>query len=107
MHVSTKFKNGNKDTVEIIVSPLCDSFQAEIVYRIGVVVTPYRKKKSMCISTMHREDYAYRQLELRSKERSEYMKAKMLEYVTEEQLQMAVNNAYEALKPVLDNLKFG
>lgn len=106
MQIITEVTNENKDRIAIVVEPLCDYLSQGITYRIDLVVTQYKKRKSIRISYELRDDYKYRNLEFGSQAREDYVKAKMLEYVTEEQIQEAVNKAYEALKPTADNLKY-
>ena len=106
MQIITEVTNENKDKIKIRVDPNCDSLSRGITYRISLEITPYRKRKSFYLSSVLSDDYNFRYLEFGSKAREDYAKAEVLKYVTEEQLQAAVDKAYESLKPTVDNIKF-
>lgn len=54
-----------------------------------------------------RDDYKYRSFDFSGTSRCDYAKSEFLKYVTEEQIQQAVNMAYESLKPTQENISFG
>lgn len=106
MRITTEVINSNKDKIKIHVEPNCNYSSRNIEYKIRLEITPYRKRKSFYLDYAIRDDYNFRCLEFGSQERNNYAKVEVLKYVTEEQIQTAVNNAYKSLKPTADNLKY-
>lgn len=106
MQIITEVTNENKDKIKIRVDPNCDYSSKNITYKISLEITPFRKRKSFYLSSVVSDNYSFRRLEFGSKARDDYAKAEVLKYVTEEQLQAAVDKAYESLKPTADNIKF-
>ena len=104
MRITTEAINSNKDKVKIHVQPYCNCSSRNIEYGISLEITPY-KRKSFFLNNIIRDDYRFRFLHT-TEERENYTKEEALKYITIEQLQMAVNNAYDALKPMAENIKF-
>ena len=105
MRITTEVINSNKDKVKIHVEPNCNYSSRNIEYKIRLEITPYRKRKSFFLDYIIKDDYRFRFLHT-TEERENYIKEEVLKYITIEQLQMAVNNAYDALKPTAENIKF-
>lgn len=106
MKITTEVTNSNKDKVKIHVEPNCNYSSRNIKYGISLEITPYRKRKSFFLDYIIRgNNYGCRFLHTKE-ERENYAKEEVLKYITIEQLQMAVNNAYDALKPTAENIKF-
>lgn len=105
MRITTEVINSNKDKVKIHVEPNCNYLSGNIEYRIRLEITPYKKRKSFFLDYIIRDDYRFRFLHTKE-ERENYTKEEVLKYTTIEQLQMAVNNAYDALKPTAENIKY-
>lgn len=105
MRITTEVINSNKDKVKIHVEPNCNCSSRNIEYKIRLEITPYRKRKSFFLDSIIKDDYRFRFLHTKE-ERKKYTKEEVLKYITIEQLQMAVDSAYEALKPTAENIKF-
>lgn len=105
MRITTEVINSNKDKVKIHVEPNCNYSSRNIEYKIRLEITPYRKRKSFSLDYIIKDDYRFRFLHTKE-ERENYTKEEVLKYITIKQLQMAVNNAYDALKPTAENIKF-
>ena len=105
MRITTEVINSNKDKVAIHVEPNCNYSSRNIEYKIRLEITPYRKRKSFFLEGIIRDDYRFRSLHT-TEERENYVKEEVLKYITIEQLQMAVDKAYETLKPTAENIKF-
>lgn len=105
MRITTEVINSNKDKIKIHVEPNCGFSSRNIEYEIRLEITPHRKRKSFFLDYIMRDDYRFRFLHT-TEERENYAKEEVLKYITIEQLQMAVNNAYDALKPMAENIKF-
>ena len=131
MKITTEVINSNKDKIKIHVEPNCNYSSRNIEYRISLEITPYRKRKSFFLNNIISDDYSFRVLyttgrpvgtiimpaflyykeeavDSRSilKAAEKTFKEEVLKYITIEQLQIAVNNAYDALKPTAENIKF-
>lgn len=102
MQIITEVINENKDKVKIRVSPY--ECYGDFKYKISLEITPYRKRKSFHLDFIN--DYNYRSLEYGSQARNDYAKEQVFKYVTEEQIRDALNKAYEALKPLSDNVLY-
>lgn len=99
--------NENKDKIKIRVNVYCDRWSDDIKYIVDLEITPYRKRKSFYLMSVISDNYKYRSLDNSGMSRHDYAKSEFLKYVTEEQIQQAVNMAYESLKPTQENISFG
>lgn len=105
MKITTEVINSNKDKVKIHVYPNCNYSSRNIEYKISLEITSYKKRKSFFLDYIIRGDNGCRFLHIKE-ERENHAKEEILKYITIGQLQMAVNNAYDALKPTAENIKF-
>lgn len=105
MRITTEVINSNKDKIKIHVEPDCNYSSRNIEYKIRLEITPYRKRKSFFLDYIIGDDCRFRFLHT-TEEKENYVKEEVLKYITIEQLQMAVDKAYEALKPTAENIKF-
>lgn len=106
MLIISEVTSPHKDRVKIRVEPNCDCLSRGITYKISLEITPYRKRKSFYLHSVLSDDYNFRRLEFGSKAREDYAKAEVLKYVTEEQLQEAIDKAYQALNPITADVLF-
>lgn len=76
-------------------------------YRIyNLSILPKGKRKWISVTHDISDRYDYRNLKFNSEDRQRYILERYLEYVTEEDIQNAVNYAYEQLKPELNKIEF-
>lgn len=70
----------------------------------GLFALPKRKRKWYKISDEWREDYEYRRTEY--DKRNDYIKNKYLEYLTQDDIDNALNQVYEKLSPQKENTNY-
>ena len=76
-------------------------------YRIkDVSLKPKGKRKFTSPYSYITDDYKYRQLGFDTEAKSEYVKNLFLKYCTMEDIQEAVEYAYQQIKPTEDNISF-
>lgn len=91
---------------KIAVSPL-ECGYSEWKYLIcNMSILPKGKRKWISVTHDISDRYDYRNLKFNSEDRQRYILERYLEYVTEEDIQNAVNHAYEQLKPELNKIEF-
>lgn len=95
-------KDGYK--VKIIVRISCD--YSKVNYRISDILTlPKGKRKWLSTAGFIIDDYSYRRLG--QTHREAYVKERYLKICTIEDIENAVNAAYNKNKPSADNVMFG
>lgn len=102
MTITTEVINENKDKIKIHITPDTDWISINISYRIKIEVIPYRKRKSIFPLLNLTDDYNYRYAD--KNDRANMIKSEIFKYITKEQLQEAVNNAYKQLVPTEENI---
>jgi hypothetical protein len=91
-----KFTREDKSELTIVVAIM--EYSEKLHYRIDdIYIREFRKKNKISIKNKYRDNYAFRKLDVI--EREKYVRKFILDYVTEEQIKQAINNAWEICKP--------
>lgn len=104
MRVECKIKKENID-VCIIVEIYTTYGYSNCEYRIVDIGTKTKEQRKFKFKARNiSNDYGYRKLDY--KDRQEYVKKMYMSYVTDEDIQKAINFAYEKMKPKFKDVRF-
>lgn len=92
--------------IKIVVKIVAGYCSSNIVdYRItDILILPKGKRKWLSVSSSIRDDYSYRRLDTDG--RREFIKNKFLSYVSIEEIEKAVQIAYDGIKPQTDKFDY-
>lgn len=104
MKVDYKIRKENQDVC--IVVEVCSSFcYSNFEYRIVDIGTKTKEQRKFRFkASIVSNDYSYRKLDIKEKEK--YVREMVMAYVTKEDIQKAVDFAYEKIKPKFNDVKF-
>jgi len=95
----------NQDIIIVVDLQVGYGYQNNNIWQIvDIGYKTSRQRKYTYLSTTIRDRYEYRQLD--QKGREQYVKEKYIEFVGEDKLKEAVMEAWESIKPDLENLAF-
>jgi hypothetical protein len=98
------FKNNKGDTITIEVSVYSENKEDPLFLINDILIKKSRKKSEISIANPLCDSYELRRLPFNN-ERCEFIYNEYLKYVTKEQMQQALINAWEMCKPKSEDIK--